>query len=520
MVQGEVWLGSEYPQGFAKQKVVGGGPRVSSRWLDEDQTSRLGRLLRQRGEELVHVVGRAQFENVFLDHARRRDTSSESSVASLARRSRGWIGLGCMAHEREHEDVVLLCFSCRAAYLLARRHRSRGGVHFVSVKQVHSVRGFEGALFVHILWYIVFVADYIQGIEAQYWKHCELFPTTFTVTKDVTGELKDILLQAAADRLLVKFSTSPYDKDALEYMLNVVKEIEVDVREGSGHAAWIIDDGVLRSSYGQTDDYFDIEDTGPKIGPYRRPILLTVLAPLFLRSPDMFAAELHSFHESFTLARWSNFVHKVDQSIRDSNLLATVLLTTNVGLLAWSDGGKKGGMNSPTAAQIVTYISIICSVGSIIIGLAIFKQYRAKGADTPLRAVMPIAIDQPLGLPLSQVVVLRRILKEPFGLERLAIICSLPYVLLMWGLIAFLAAFGIIFYEDTPIQVRIPVTIALFVVVLFLFFCMYTAGPPEREDPKPRKQSCREKVAFVQSLIRGSRTAFAEIRPACPLSPA
>lgn len=28
------------------------------------------------------------------------------------------------------------------------------------------------------------------------------------------------------DRLLVKFSTSPYDKDDLEYMLNVVKEIE------------------------------------------------------------------------------------------------------------------------------------------------------------------------------------------------------------------------------------------------------------------------------------------------------
>lgn len=72
---------------------------------------------------------------------------------------------------------------------------------------------------------------------------------------------------------------------------------------------------------------------------------------------------------------------------------ATVLLSTNVGLLAWSDNGKTGGINSPTPEQIITYISIICSVGSIIIGLAIFKQYRAKGADTPLRAVMPIVID-------------------------------------------------------------------------------------------------------------------------------
>ncbi|KAF8548336.1 hypothetical protein OG21DRAFT_1489468 [Imleria badia] len=331
----------------------------------------------------------------------------------------------------------------------------------------------------------------VHCIEAQYWKHCELFPTTFTVTKEITGELKDALLQAAADRLLVKFSTSPYDKHDLEYMLNVVKEIEADVREGGGHAAWIIarfmalyNDGVLQSSYGQADDYFDIEDTGPIIGPYKRPLLLTIFAPFFFKSPDVYAVELHSFHESFTLARWSSFVHKVDQSIRDSNLLATVLLSTNVGFLAWSDGGRTGKINAPTAAQIVAYISIICSVGSIIIGLAIFKQYRAKGADTPLRAV----------------VVLRRILKEPFGLERLSIICSLPYVLLMWGLIAFLGAFGIIFYEDTDTQVRVPVTVALFLLMLCLFFCMYTAGPPEKEDQKPPRRSRRDRVTSLSKV--------------------
>ena len=79
--------------------------------------------------------------------------------------------------------------------------------------------------------------------RAAFRKHCELFPTTFKVTKEITSELKDVLLQAAAgkeqpsipylsdmtvhaDRLLVRFSTSPYDKHDLEYMLNVVKEIE------------------------------------------------------------------------------------------------------------------------------------------------------------------------------------------------------------------------------------------------------------------------------------------------------
>lgn len=82
-----------------------------------------------------------------------------------------------------------------------------------------------------------------------------------------------------------------------------------------------IDDGVLQSSYGQSDDYFDIEDTGPTIGPYQRPGLLAILAPFFFKSPDVYAVELHSFHENFTPERWSSFVRKVDQSIRDSNLL-------------------------------------------------------------------------------------------------------------------------------------------------------------------------------------------------------
>ena len=74
-------------------------------------------------------------------------------------------------------------------------------------------------------------------------------------------------------------------------------------------------------------------------------------------------------------------------------------MTTNVGLLSWADSGRIGGLESPTVSQIVTYISIICSVGSIIIGLIIFKQYRAKGADTPLRAVIPISITSSPDLP-------------------------------------------------------------------------------------------------------------------------
>jgi hypothetical protein len=83
-----------------------------------------------------------------------------------------------------------------------------------------------------------------------------------------------------------------------------------------------IDDGVLRSSFGQSDDYFDIDSSETSVrGPYQRSYLMAFLAPFLLKSPDVYAEELHSFHDNFTPERWAKFVRKVDMSIRDSNLL-------------------------------------------------------------------------------------------------------------------------------------------------------------------------------------------------------
>ncbi|KAI6044852.1 hypothetical protein EDC04DRAFT_268866 [Pisolithus marmoratus] len=199
--------------------------------------------------------------------------------------------------------------------------------------------------------------------------------------------------------------------------------------------------GALRNSYGQSDDYFDIhysETTARE--PYQRSWLLILLDLILFRCADAYAVQLYGFYDNFSPERWSRFVTKVDRSIRDSNLLATVLLST-----------------SRSAVQIIIYTSIICSVGSIIVGLLIMQQYRAKGADTPLRAVT----------------LLKRILKKPYGLERLAIACCLPAVLLVWSLVTFLTALSIIFYYQTNIAVQIPVTTTLGLVVLSLFGCLY-----------------------------------------------
>lgn len=117
----------------------------------------------------VHNVERARSKNTFLDHSGRRDTSTKLSIASTPRGPGGGFGPRCTTPHGGHEDLVLLRFSRGAACLLARRDRTRGGGYSVYVKQVYTVQGLEGALFVDIFWSRVYVANFIKGIEAQYW---------------------------------------------------------------------------------------------------------------------------------------------------------------------------------------------------------------------------------------------------------------------------------------------------------------------------------------------------------------
>lgn len=309
--------------------------------------------------------------------------------------------------------------------------------------------------------------------EAQYWKHCELFPNTLDISEIVIRELKSILVQASADRVTSKFSTSPYTAENLSTMLELVNNIEPQGKSKDGCSAWTIAKfmvlyhiGILRSSYGQNDDYFDIEYSEPDSEPYRRSILMALLSPLMLKSAEVYAEELHSLRDNFSLARWKKFVNKVDISIRDSNLLATVLLSTNIGFLAIGSVDSSSADSSRSGAQIVTYCSVVCSIGSIIIGLVIFKQYRAKGADTPARAIL----------------ILKRIFREQYGLERLAVICSLPYISLMWSLILFSIAFCENAFSRADVETRTPVAVAISLVLLFVFGSLYTAGPRDKEE--------------------------------------
>ena len=66
-------------------------------------------------------------------------------------------------------------------------------------------------------------------------------------------------------------------------------------------------------------------------------------------------------------------------------LQATVLLNANVAFLAIPS--VDNGNGQLTAPQISSYLSIVTSVGSILLGLLLIRQHRVKSKDTADDAV-------------------------------------------------------------------------------------------------------------------------------------
>ena len=118
-----------------------------------------------------------------------------------------------------------------------------------------------------------------------------------------------------------------------------------------------------------------------------------------------------------------------------SNLLqGTVLLNANVGFLAIQsvDSGK-GAKRTP--AQVASYLSIVFSIGCILLGLLLVRQHKPRikqTADDVVSQWCSTCLKFEI-LHLTQQNYLEAKHHPLLELEALAILHSLPYALFMWA---------------------------------------------------------------------------------------
>ncbi|KAG2154266.1 uncharacterized protein EDB93DRAFT_1050734, partial [Suillus bovinus] len=292
------------------------------------------------------------------------------------------------------------------------------------------------------------------AIEAQYWLHWEYFPNLCLVSQDHVDEVKDMLIHATCDHLTSKRSSALGDAIELKEYISVVDGIKgfhlklrlflmtIIIR---GRIMKLFSENQFINFHGENCVRL-ISDETVHGWIYTPSLLMVVVAPLLFLDPMTQVQKLHRafVDEIASTARWNALSSKLKGQIRDSNLLATVLLSVNVGFLAISTVDKGG--RSPI--QIASYMSLVTSLGSIILGVFLVWHERTSGDNTAMEAAS-------FALKLHD---------EKHGLEVLAIIYSVPKALLMWGMIFFFVAFSIDWCSAKDITSRVMVGTVVLIV--------------------------------------------------------
>ncbi|KAF8264910.1 hypothetical protein EI94DRAFT_1737414 [Lactarius quietus] len=318
-----------------------------------------------------------------------------------------------------------------------------------------------------------------HSFEALYWTHWSLFPTVFEgrrLDHAVIDELVGMLSHGCTVVLTSNSSTQPFDADTMQKMLALAQNAKKSDVGLVYHTA-----GVTRilsflarwrflHFHGQPNARLKKNQrvyTNPRP---KRTILITLLSPLFFFAPDSYRFELEDtwVDEVFILADWRNLITRLSKGWEQLILASTVMLSVNVGFLA-IPGVVITNLNSnitntsqvvmlTSPAQIASCMSIVASVGSIVIGLILIND------SSP---------EQDARLP-SASHYLRQKTHRHFGLEPISIIFGLPWGLLMWAMTMFSIALLLFCFTISNPTTRIFVAVTSVMVVALICWCNST----------------------------------------------
>ncbi|KAF8068880.1 hypothetical protein FPV67DRAFT_1448735 [Lyophyllum atratum] len=293
-------------------------------------------------------------------------------------------------------------------------------------------------------------------IETQYWTkqryHCLMFPRSIELSQDLVDELRDIIIHSLGENVDSKFQGSTC---LLSDALTPVRQRFYNFHGQSGARM-----GRDQSVYGTAQN--------------KRSWLILSLSPMLFFSPEVHLQTLEKMWIDGITRRvlWTEFMDKLYAEWQEFTLYGTVLLNANVAFLAIQSVDERRG-NSRSPAQIASYASIAASLGTIILGLLLVRQTRSKGRDNATDAST----------------YLHKRSNQAMGIETLAIMYSLPYALLMWGMVCFLFAFLFICFDGSDIYTRLLVGATWVAIASLIMCCIWMAWEqmPETgaETPEP-----------------------------------
>ncbi|KAJ8582941.1 hypothetical protein M405DRAFT_829752 [Rhizopogon salebrosus TDB-379] len=160
--------------------------------------------------------------------------------------------------------------------------------------------------------------------------------------------------------------------------------------------------------------------------------------------------------KSTSSPRWKDFNDKLSKEWISITIYSTVMLTVDLSFLTVP---SVNAQTSQSAAIIVAYLSTFCVVGSLIVSILLAGQNRKYGNVSANSAV----------------VFLTKMTNSVFGDKALATLHSLPYVLLMWGMIYFLVAFSFLVFRSTSVVLLVVAGCGLSFIFLLALWPIWAA---------------------------------------------
>ncbi|KAG1908899.1 uncharacterized protein F5891DRAFT_32125 [Suillus fuscotomentosus] len=296
------------------------------------------------------------------------------------------------------------------------------------------------------------------ALDSQYWRHIELFPNKRILPEDIVVTLKEIVMHAHAENITSETCLAPFASSEVASMLGLVDHLKGSTNKEREHSVWIAArlmrlfcNAKFVNFCGQPGARLDVDQSlyGEHDTRSNKPILYIMNVILF-GSPVAQSRAIHRIwvDETIVQPRWKDFIDRMTTEWNGYTIFSTVMLAVDISFLAVP------AIATQTAAIALTYLSCICALGSLVVSLVLAGQVndsrRGSAADV---ASFMVGISQSM-----------------FGLESLALMLSLPFALLIWGMAFFAGALSTLIFRTSNvvvISIASPVWVAVFVLAMW-----------------------------------------------------
>ncbi|KAG2150763.1 hypothetical protein DEU56DRAFT_908400 [Suillus clintonianus] len=255
------------------------------------------------------------------------------------------------------------------------------------------------------------------ALYSQYWNHIQLFPNKHLLPEDVVVELKELVMHAQADYILLETPLVPFTVDQVTSLVGLIDSLMNSANKECEHSAWIAGETI-------TDNRLSVSDMLVDFTYVDENVMIWV-------------------DEDIIWPRWSKFRDRLTTEWNEYALFSTVMLAVNISFLTVPSVADQSLVIG------LTYLSTIFTIGSLTSTLFFVGQIN----------------DSLRGTTEEVAYYMQEIPHSVLGLEGLALMLSLPLGFLSWGMTLFTV---VLLWNTSMVIYLIAVPILITIMVLLV----------------------------------------------------